>query len=238
MDSAGYTAITRLSGLQREMDTIANNIANMSTAGYRREGLVFSELVSELEPGEASLSMADASTRYTNNSQGPLTLTGGTFDMAIEGNGFFLVETPDGEAITRSGAFTPNEQGDLVTHDGLRVLDTSGGAIFIPPNANNISVAADGTISADGQPLAQLGVYMPSDPNALNRTSGVRFTSSAGFEPLEGSVILQGYVENSNVNAVSEITRMIEVQHAYELSQKFVEKEDERIRSVLSTLGR
>jgi flagellar basal-body rod protein FlgF len=238
MDSTGYTAITRLTGLNREMTAIANNIANGSTTGFRKEGLIFSEHISRLEPGEESLSMAQGNVRHTNESQGPLTPTGGAFDFAIEGDGFFLIETPDGEALTRAGAFTPNEAGELTTHDGYRLLDNGGAAIFIPPDAQNISAAADGTLSADGQPIAQIGLYTPTDPISLDRTNGVRFTTNSGIEPIEGSVILQGYVESSNVNAVTEITRMIEVQHAYELSQTFIEKEDERIRSVLSTLGR
>jgi flagellar basal-body rod protein FlgF len=238
MDSAGYTAITRLSGLNREMDTIANNIANISTTGFRKEGLIFSEYIQKLEPDEPSLSMADAGVRHTQNSQGALTQTGGTFDLAIEGDGFFLVETPQGEALTRAGSFTPNAEGDLVTNDGNRVLDVGGAPIFVPPDAKSIAVASDGTMSADGQPLTQIGLYLPIDPNSMNRTNGVMFTTDAGVEPVEDVVIVQGFVEGSNVNAVSEITRMIEVQHAFELSQTFVEKEDERIRSVFSTLGR
>jgi flagellar basal-body rod protein FlgF len=227
-----------MSGLNREMTAIANNIANSSTTGFRKEGLIFSEHISALEPDEESLSMAQGNVRHTNTSQGPLTSTGGAFDFAIEGDGFFLIETPEGEALTRAGAFTPNEASELTTHDGYRLLDNGGAAVFIPPDARNVSVASDGTLSADGRPLAQIGLYMPTDPLSMDRTNGVRFTTENGIEPIEDAVILQGYVENSNVNAVTEITRMIEVQHAYELSQKFVEKEDERIRSVLSTLGR
>jgi flagellar basal-body rod protein FlgF len=238
MDSTGYTAITRMSGLKREMTAIANNIANASTTGFRKEGLVFSEHIARLEQNEESLSMAEGNVRHTNTSQGPLSPTGGTFDFAIEGDGFFLIETAEGEALTRNGAFTPNEAGELTTHDGYRLLDNGGAPVFVPPDAKNVSVASDGTLSADGLPIAQIGLFTPTDPNSFDRTNGVRFTTDEGIEPIEGAVILQGFVENSNVNAVTEITRMIEVQHAYEMSQSFVEKEDERIRSVLSTLGR
>ncbi|GAA3858966.1 flagellar hook-basal body complex protein [Celeribacter arenosi] len=238
MDTAGYTALTRLSGLKNEMQAIANNIANVSTTGFRKEGLIFAEHIAALEPDEDSLSMASGEVRHTNDAQGPLTPTGGTFDFAIEGDGFFLIETPDGEALTRAGAFTPNEQGDLVTHDGYRVLDDGGAPIFIPTSAKSIGLASDGTLSADGAPIARVGLYMPTDPNSMSRTNGVRFTSDAGFEPLQEGVILQGYVENSNVNAITEIARMIEVQHAYTLGKNFTDQEDERIRSVISTLGR
>ena len=238
MDSPGYTTLTRMSGLKSEMQAIANNIANVSTTGYRKEGLIFSEHIARLSAGEDSLSMAYANVQMTNDAQGPLTPTGGAFDFAIEGDGFFLIETPQGQALTRAGAFTPNDQGELTTHDGYRLLDNGGAAIFVPPDARNVAVAADGTVSADGQPLAQIGLFMPTDPTQLDRTNGTRFVTDAGVEPHEGSVILQGYVENSHVNAVVEIARMIEVQHGYTLGQKFIRKEDERIKSVISTLGR
>ncbi len=238
MDNAGYTTLTRQSGLMREMTTVANNLANMSTTGFRKEGVLFSEHVARLDRGDESLSMATANVSNTDMQQGSLTPTGGTFDFAIEGEGFFLIGMPDGDRLTRAGSFTPNDQGDLVTHDGYPVLDAGGAPIFIPPGVENIKMAADGTISADGDPISQIGTFIPVDPNSLRRENGTRFATEAGVEPVENPVILQGYVENSNVNAITEVTRMIEVQRAYEQGQGFLEKEDERIRNVLRTLGK
>ena len=141
MDSAGYTSLTRMVGLNREMQAIANNIANVSTTGFRKEGLIFSEYISALETGEDSLSMAEGNVRLTNDSQGPLTPTGGAYDFAIEGDGFFMIDTPDGQALTRAGAFTTNDQGELTTHDGYRLLDNGGAPIFIPPDAGTVAVS-------------------------------------------------------------------------------------------------
>ena len=238
MDNAGYTALTRQSGLLRELQIVANNIANISTTGFRKEGLLFSEYVQAMDNGDPSLSMANGNVRATYQIQGPLTQTDSPFDMAIEGDGFFLIETPEGEQLTRAGSFTPNAAGELVTHDGYRLLDNGSAPIFVPPDAKDINVAADGTLSADGRPLARIGVYLPIDRTDMSRRDGVRFLVENGVEPVEDSVILQGFLEDSNVNAVAEIARMIEVQHAYELGQKFLDKEDERIRGVLQTLGR
>jgi len=237
MDNAGYTTLTRQSGLMREMQTVANNLANMSTNGYRREGLIFAEHVKRLEGENGNLSMATANVRNTSLMQGALTQTAGTFDFAIEGPGFFLIETPAGERLTRAGSFTPSPEGELVTPEGHRLLDSGGSPIFVPPDALGISLAADGTLSAGEAPLAQIGLYLPADPNQMRRENGVRFASDAGFDPVEGSAILQGFIESSNVDPVAEITRMIEVQRAYELGQGFMDKEDERIRSVMRTLG-
>ncbi|HBQ37145.1 MAG TPA: flagellar basal-body rod protein FlgF [Rhodobacteraceae bacterium] len=238
MDNAGYTTLTRQTGLLREMQTVANNLANLSTTGFRKEGVIFAEHIKALDGKEASLSMATANVRLTVQLQGSLTRTNGTFDFAIEGEGFFMVETPDGERLTRAGSFTPNAEGELVTPDGYRLLDGGGSPIFIPPDARTIALASDGTLSADGKPQTQIGLYIPADPTDLTRQNGVLFRVAGDVLPVEETSILQGFVEGSNVNPVIEIARMIEVQRAYELGQGFLDKEDERIRGVLQTLGR
>lgn len=235
MDNAGYTTLTRMTGLLREMDTVANNLANMSTTGFRREELVFAEFIRDTGPGEASLSMGYATGRVSDQSQGALTRTNGTFDFAIEGPGFFLIETAAGQQLTRAGVFTPNELGELVNPDGNRLLDEGGAPVFIPPDAASIGVAADGTLSADGEPLGRIGLYLPVDPLDMTRAEGVAFATPGGVEPVDGR-ILQGFVEESNVNPVTEVARMIEVQRAYELGQGLLDKEDERIRSAIRTL--
>jgi flagellar basal-body rod protein FlgF len=236
MDAAGYATLNRQSGLMREMGVVANNIANASTTGFRREGVVFSEYVAALDQ-DPSLSMAHASGRHVDLSQSTLSQTGGQFDLAIQGEGFFLIETPQGERLTRAGSFTPSAEGELVTPDGHRLLDAGGAPVFVPPDARGVAVAADGTLSADGQPLAQVGLWQPTDPLSLRHQSGTLFSAS-DLEPAEGATVLQGMLEDSNVEPVSEIARMIEVQRAYELGQKFLDAEDERVRGVISTLGR
>jgi len=238
MENATYATLTRQSGLLHEMQTVANNIANASTTGFRAEGVIFSEYVRALGSDAPSLSMATAAVRETLQAQGALDQTGGTFDLAVEGEGFFMVETPQGERLTRAGHFTPNADGDLVNADGYRVLDAGGAPVFVPQGVGQIGIAADGTISADGTPVGQIGLFLPTDPIGMTREGGVLFRADAGVEPaLEGRMI-QGFLEQSNVNPIAQITRMIEVQRAYELGQTFMDKEDERIRSVIKALGR
>ena len=238
MDNASYTTLTRQSGLMRAMQVVANNIANSSTTGFRREGLMFSEYVKRLDGVEPSLSMATANARAVDLTQGGMTQTGGTYDLAIEGEGFFLVETPQGNRLTRAGVFTPNDGGELVNMDGHRLLDEGGSPIFVPPDARSVMVGSDGTLTADGAPVAKIGLYRPTDPTDLNHEAGTLFRADKGVEPVEDGKIRQGFVENSNVNPVTEIARMIEVQRAYELGQSFLDNEDKRIRGVVDTLGR
>ena len=236
MDAAGYTTLTRQSGLMREMQVVAHNIANLSTSGFRREGLIFSEHVVRMEDGE-SLSMARGNVRHIDLSQAGLSQTGATFDFAIQGDGFFLIETPQGERLTRAGSFTPSPAGELMTPDGFRLLDQGGGPVFVPPGAANVALAQDGTLSANGNPIARVGLWQPTDPTSLRHQAGTLFSADA-VEPTAGGVILQGFLEDSNVAPVSEIARMIEVQRAYELGQTFMDREDQRMRGVIQTLGK
>lgn len=235
MDSAGYVALGRQSGLMREMQIVANNIANISTTGFRREGLVFSEYVSRLDQ-EPSLSMAYASARVVDLSQAGLAMTGGSFDFAIQGEGFLMLETPEGNRLTRAGAFTPSPDGELVNAEGYRLLDAGGAPVFIP-QGQAISVGEDGTISANGEAIGQIGLWAPADPLALRHQSGTMFDAGEAI-PLENAKLMQGFLEDSNVDPVLEIARMIEVQRAYEMGQKFLDAEDSRARNVIQTLGK
>lgn len=236
MDNANYTTLNRQSGLLRDMQTVAQNIANMATTGYRAESVIFSEFVADLGPNDPSLSMANTTARSSNLTQGALTLTNGTFDVAIEGDGFFMVATPDGERLTRAGVFTPSGDGNLVAPDGALLLDAGGAPIFVPPDAQNISIASDGTMSADGNPLAQIGLWT-ADPLQMTRAEGVRFDPGGPPTAIEDGKILQGFIESSNVDAIVEVARMIEVQRAYELGQTFLDREDERVRTAIRTIG-
>jgi flagellar basal-body rod protein FlgF len=235
--NAIYTNLTRQAGLLREMQVVANNIANIATTGFRQDNLIFSEHVKQVEGG-ASLSMATASVRNTSYLQGALTQTNGPYDLAIEGEGFFLIETPQGQRLTRSGHFSSSPQGELVTSDGNRVLDNGGAPVFVPPDSIDMPVSADGTVSSAGIPLARIGLVQPLEPENMLRETGVLFRADAGFEPADTGRIVQGFLESSNVDPINQIARMIEIQRAYEMGQSLLDREDERIRSAINTFIR
>jgi len=192
MDNAGYVNLTRQSGLLVELQTLAQNVANASTVGYRREGTVFSEFIKPA--GDGGLSMASARARFIDSSQGVLNRTGGTFDFAVEGEGYFRIETAKGERLTRAGDFALIYDGDLLTSEGQRVLSADGAAITIPADAGAVSVSSDGEISVSGEVIA--------------------------------------------LNPVTEISRLVEVQRAYELGQGLLEREHDRVTRLIQTLGR
>ncbi|NBE07383.1 flagellar hook-basal body complex protein [Paragemmobacter ruber] len=235
MEATGYVTLTRQSGLMREMQVVANNIANSATNGFRREGVIFSEYVRRA--GEApSLSMALGGTRQIDLAEGGLVQTGGQFDFAIRGEGFFLLQTPDGDRLTRAGAFTPGADGSLATANGDRLLDAGGAPVVLPPGARQVMLGRDGTLTADGAPVARIGLWLPEDPLTLRHDAGTLF-SAGQTAPAEGADLVQGALEESNVDPVTEVARMIEVQRAYEMGQSFLDREDERMRGMIRTIG-
>jgi flagellar basal-body rod protein FlgF len=237
METTGYTILTRQSGLMREMQVVANNIANLSTAGFRREGVIFSEHVARAG-ADPSLSMASASGRLVDLTQGALTQTRGTWDFAITGPGFFQIATPEGPRLTRAGAFGPDPAGTVVNRDGHALLDEGGAPVAVPPGATLVSLGADGTLSADGVPFARVGIWEAQGDNALQHEGGTRFLATGDLIPAEGAQVLQGHLEDSNVDPVTEMARMIEVQRSYELGQTFLDREDGRLRGLIQTVFR
>jgi flagellar basal-body rod protein FlgF len=235
MTTSAYSAISRQSGLLNEIRVVANNIANSATTGYRSEGVIFSEYVKSA-PGQESLSLARGNIRNTSLEQGNLNQTNGQLDLALEGDGFFMIETPAGNRLTRAGSFSSNAAGDLVTPDGYRVLDAGQAPVFIPGDAESISFGSDGTFSADGRQLGQIGIFQPAEGTTIKREDGVMFSTDGEVEPTENTKLLQGFLEGSNVNAIHQMSRMIEIQRAYEMGQSFLTSEDERVRNAIENL--
>lgn len=240
MDNAIYTMLTRQSGLMREFSTVANNVANMGTTGFKAEHGVFSEYIRNIEAGVASpdgatsLSMGRLGAHATDLTDGGLKSTGGELDMALTGEGFFQVRTPNGERLTRAGHFMLNAERILVNPQGHAVLDTGGGEIAIPQEAASIQVGRDGTISSDGVELGRVGVFT-ADTVTLRR-EGNNLWTGENVQNVEIPNIASGFLEESNVNPVLEMARMIEVQRHYDAGQALLDIEDERIRSVARTL--
>lgn len=236
MDNAVYLALSRIAGLQKEMQAVANNVANMSTSGFRRESVLFAEMIEALPVEGGSVSMTAARVRRTDMSGGALERTGGRLDLALEGEGFFMIETPLGPRLTRSGAFALDAAGVLVTREGHPVLDPGGAPVQLPPDPGAIEIARDGSISADGRLVGAVAVVVPEAGADLKREDGVRFVYDGPLIPGRAAVF-QGFVESSNVSPVAELSRLIEVQRAYELGRALLDREDERMRATLRALA-
>lgn len=237
MDNAGLIAAARQAGLVKDMRIVANNLANVSTTGFRRETAIFAEIVDQLAVDGGGAAQATARGRVTDFGQGALFATGGALDFAIEGEGFFLIEGAIGPRLTRAGSFVSNANGELTTSNGLRVLGDGGAPITLPPDARSVEVGADGTISADGQAVGRIALVTVENMASLRREADQLFEAPEGFVAADEVKLAQGRLEKSNVDPVREITRMIEIQRGYELGQSFIETEDERMRQAIRVMG-
>lgn len=234
MSNAVYAALTRQSGLMQEMQVVANNLANSSTTGYKSDRAIFAEFLAGSGAASEKLSMGGVAAHNFDLEQGDIKFTGGRFDLAIQGEGFFMVDTPAGMRLTRAGHFQLSAESRLIDGQGNPVLNPAGGAILIPEDAEQVSIAGDGSISVDGELFGQVGVVRPG--GQMTRDGNASFVSEDGFEPIEEPRLLQGALEQSNVSPVLEVARMIEVQRAYEAGQAMLEKEDQRLSKFITTL--
>ncbi|MHA7858227.1 MAG: flagellar hook-basal body complex protein [Henriciella sp.] len=234
MSNSIYTTLARQDGLLKEMQVVANNIANTNTSGYKTDRAIFAEYVMSTGQDTPSLSMGALAGHSFDLTQGTVKFTGGQFDLAIQGDGFFALETDNGQRLTRAGAFQISAEGELVTGDGAKVLSEGSSPIQIPPEAENVTIAGDGTISSAGQIIGQVGIFSPT--GQLQRETDTRFVADGGVQPVEGAAVLQGALEASNVSPVLEMARMIEVHRAYEAGQTLMEQEDQRISQFISAV--
>lgn len=234
MVDPNIATLSRQSGLMEATQIIANNIANAATPGFKAEGTVFSEYVAAAGRNSPSLSMGYLSAHSTDFTTGALQKTGGTFDFAIEGQGFFKVQTPAGDRLTRAGNFALNAEGTLVDMVGNPVMDDGGSTIEIPPNAVEIIVARDGTLSVDGEPFSLIGVFEPR--GEMERAGQNYWRAPEGDTPLEFATVLQGHTEQSNVDPVAEFATLIMAQRHFEAGQTLTEQEHERLSQLISAI--
>ncbi|MEL7546558.1 MAG: flagellar hook-basal body complex protein [Pseudomonadota bacterium] len=234
MSNAVYTSLTRLHGLEMEMRSVANNLANSSTTGYKSDRPYFAEFLVSTESAMGSLSMGGVNGQIFNLDQGAIKMTGASLDAAIQGDGYFAVDTAQGPRLTRAGSFTLSPDGVLMDPQGSAVLAAGGNPINIPENASNIAIGADGTLTVDGEIVNRLGVFEAT--GELQRETSTYFVAPQGYQAIETATVVQGALEQSNVSPVLEISRMIEVQRAYEAGQSLIELDGNRLEQTISTL--
>lgn len=227
--------------LQKRMDTTANNLANLTTAGFKVEHLVTHELSQKpatADDAPHEISFADAWMLQRDFSTGPLEQTGNALDFAIEGDGFFEVQAQMGTAYTRDGRFNLNDKGEVVTRNGDLVAG-EGGPITINPQGGPLSVSREGSISQDGVAIGKLKVMKFQTPGALDRV-GSNLWRATDEQPVAApeARVVSGMVEGSNVNAVLELTEMIDISRAYTSVAKMLAQSDELRGTSIEKLAR
>jgi flagellar basal-body rod protein FlgF len=240
MDNASYVALARQVALQRALDVTANNVANLRTTGFKAEKVLFEEYMQNLKAPAAQQaplsSVLDVGT-FTDMQNGALETTGNSLDFAILGDGFFAVQTQNGIRYTRGGSFRTDEAGQLVTQDGLPVLDSSGSPIQLSSASGPVTVNGSGDISAGGAVLGQFGVVSFADPQSLVHEGNGLFKSDA--TPTAAPVsIVQGMLESSNAQPIIEITRMIDILRNFQSAQKMIDAQHDLSRDTVAKLGK
>ena len=236
MENSLIIALARQSVLARQMDVIATNLANLETAGFKSENMIFTELIEKTADGEF-LSLVHDVSFVRDLAEGPFTGTNSSLDLAIDGDGYFVVDTPDGERYTRHGVFQLDDTGNIVTTEGHQVLGSGGAPIAIPLDTSTITIARDGTISADTNEIGRIKLVRFDDPQALSKVgSGLYDAKGQPPLPANDSQVFQGMIENSNVKGVVEMTRMIDTVRSYQAAAKLADTEHQRILDAISDL--
>ncbi len=251
-----YTAYTGMKNEQYRLDIISNNLANVSTAGYKEESVAnqsfddvmaikirdVSEAWSDRPVGKMSLGVKLGEV-YTDYKQGSVRETGNTFNLALEGKGFFAlrVVNQNGEEsikYTRDGNFRMTNDGLIVDAYGNN-LQSESGNLQIPTEATEVSISPDGTVRADGVVIDNIVVRDFADYDYLNKYGDNMYETIEGAEEQETSaLIMQGFIEQSNVNSVREMVEMINITRAYEANQKVIQTTDSMLEQVTTSVGR
>ena len=227
--------------MRREVEVAAHNIANVDTNAFKGERVIFQEYISAPSFRERHSFVDDLGTAR-DTSKGGFKSTGNQFDLALaDEHNFFVIETPMGPRYTRNGRFQLDAERTLVTQQGYPVMG-DGDQITIPPAATRLTIAGDGTINDDanfGVTIDTLQIVRIDDPDMLKRAANSLYIADPDFDPPEAETpaVVQGMLESSNVKAITELTRMMELNRMYTAVNKFVEKEDERIKRMIDKLA-
>ena len=241
MDNTQLVGLSRQAVLRRQIDVIANNLANVNTAGYRAQHMRFAE---HTMPGATMVGMSgkDAALSYVRDAgalndmtAGAVRHTGNALDLALDGRGWFVIETPDGARYSRNGAFRLDATGNLVTAGGHFVQGASGNITF-SPTEREIAVAADGTISSSEGTKGRLSIVSFENDDTLRREGESMFIGEEP-QPVDTPNVIQGALEQSNVEAVREIADMIRVTRAYTNLSRLFSDNNELQTDAINKLG-
>ncbi len=241
MEASLPVALSAQIALERRLDTLAHNLANIRTVGFRSEEVKFDEMIKKGDGfGAEPVSMTSEGASFLSTRNGELTQTGNPLDMAVAGDAWFGFQGPNGVVYTRDGRMRVNQAGTVETLTGYPLVDAGGAQIQIDPNGGAINIARDGMITQGGRQLGAVGLFTIPATAKLTRfdTSGV-VPDQAAQPALDFSQagVMQGFVEGSNVNPILELTRLIEIQRAFESAANMIQSNERSLGDAIQTLG-
>lgn len=239
MENAGYIALSRQVSVSRSIDTIANNIANISTTGFKGQEVLFDEFLQENKVQKNnSYEMVNDFGQFMDLKDGALLETGNPFDLALRGEGFFKVDTPAGERYTRNGEFQLNAAGELVTDAGYPVVSADNGPIVVPAGTSEITITKDGSVFAGENVLGKVGSFGFENTQELIQVGNNMFRyDGQQVAEAQDTTIVQGALEKSNITPIMEITKLIKLSREYQASQKIIQGEHDRQRNAIAKIA-
>ncbi len=238
MQSSFYVGMSGQIAVDKRLQSVATNIANMNTAGYRADGVTFATVLSKT--GEAPVAFSAGGADFISRRTGEMTKTDNPLDVAVQGDAFLGIKTPSGIAYTRDGRMKMAPTGELRTLTGNAVLDVGGTALLLDPDAGTPTIAADGMITQGGRQVGAIGLFS-IDPQAnLTRTSNSGVIPDRAATPVldfTSNGVIQGFVEGSNVNPVLELSKLIAIQHALDGMTQMNQTAESSMGDAIKTLG-
>jgi flagellar basal-body rod protein FlgF len=238
MQSSFYVSLSAQLSLDKRMETIANNIANAGTSGYRAAGVTFESVLSK--SGQAPVAYASAGRDFISQATGEMTKTDNPYDVAVVGNSWFGIQTPNGAAYTRDGRMQMLETGDLQTLSGYPVLDAGNSPIVLDPTSGPPMISRDGMITQGGRQIGAIGLFSIDANASLTRSVNSSVIPSTPATPVLDFVkngVVQGFVEGANVNPVHEMTKLILTSRSFDSVSSMNDLMDSSQRNAVRTLG-
>ncbi|HIJ64222.1 MAG TPA: flagellar basal-body rod protein FlgF [Rhodospirillaceae bacterium] len=232
MENTTYISLSSQTALWRDMEVVANNMANANTPAYKTEEPMFREFMvkakSDASPFGRKLSFVHDAGLLRDTREGPLTDTGNSFDLAISGDGYFTLDTPAGPRYTREGHFRLDETGMLVSASGYPVMQQNDQPIIIAPNETQVNIASDGSISTENGNIGKVKLVKFDNEQELHKAGNGTYQTSADANPVEKPNIVQGMLEQSNVQPIVQMTKMMQILRTYEGVQNMLMNEHDR----------
>lgn len=238
MQDSLYVSLSAQIALERRLDTIADNVANSTTVGFRATGVKFQDVVTGT--GQKSVSFASSGDTFLSSAHGALTETGNPYDFAVQGDAWFGIETPAGTVMTRDGRFTMNGNGELTSIEGYPVLDAGGSPIQLDPRGGPPTAGKDGSLRQGDQLAGAIGLFDFDPGKNFVRYGNSGIVPSTRPEPMTDRTdigVAQGFVEESNVNPLLEMSRLIMVQRAFENTAALMRQTAASSDDAIKTLG-
>jgi flagellar basal-body rod protein FlgF len=241
MDIPSSVATSRLVAQQRVMEVVAVNIANVNTPGFKAQRVQFSDWLAPLKGtdaprGDRTIAYTQDRATWREQRAGTLTHTGNPFDLGITGDGYFTVRTPSGPRLTRDGRFGLMPDGTVANSAGNALLDNNGKPVLLSSTDTQIAIAGDGTVSSENGQLAKIGVVQPTNPMQLAAEGNTLFSSGSPTAAVTSPGVVQGSMEDSNVEPVLEINRMMDGLRQFQFVTQLIQAGNERQQSAIDKL--